>query len=402
MTTNQFSLGGTWAQSVGGREIDFVTVPGAFPPIGECTLTHTFDQPWPTDSRHRIFLVTEGVLAKAAFVLNGQPIGEAGPWATYRYELPAGLLKPTGNTLQAHLRDMGEAFGPMPGRRFECGLPRAIYLQRRPATYLASMTFQTELNDEHDMARCSVSVEMDGETPRIAHVILAEKDSGRVVAQGEAQPGQPARFDVEWPRLWSPAAPNMYTLSATLPNSDTLCEQVGIRKLEVRGQDFYLNGERLTLKGVCRHEFTTLNGYAVPEEQARIELARIKHAGFNYIRLVHSPHAPCVPRIAAELGLLVSEEPGTCWHDLSQPAIAAPAVECLLRTVQRDRNVPSIFAFLIYNECNPNVAYAMQQAQACRSISPGCLLGMADCSGQNDAIKAMLHAAELSFYGINC
>ena len=399
---NQFSLGGTWAQSVRGRQIDYVTIPGAFPPIGECTLARTFDLPWPSDAKHRLFLVTEGVLAKATFVLNGQPIGEAGPWATYRYELPAGLLKPAGNMLEAHLRDLGEAFGPMPGRRFACGLPREIYLERRPLVYLAGMTFQAELNEERDTAHCSVSVEIDGQIQRAAHVILAEKETGRVVAQGEAHADQPAEFDVTWPRLWSPEAPNLYTLSATLPNSDTLTEQVGIRKLEVRERDFYLNGQRLVLKGVCRHEFTTLSGYAVPEAEVRTELARIKHAGFNYIRLVHSPHAACVPRIAAELGLLVSEEPGTCWQDLSQPAIAAPAVECLMRTVQRDRNVPSIFAFLIYNECNPNVDYAVQQAQACRSISPGCLLGMADCSGQNDAIKAMVQAADLSFYGINC
>jgi hypothetical protein len=402
MTMQQFNLGGTWVQSIGGREIDYVNIPGAFPPIGACTLARTFDLPWEASAKQRIFLVTEGVLARAAFVLNGQPIGEAGPWATYRFELPAGLLKPEGNLLQAHLRDLGEAFGPMPGRRFECGLPRAIYLERRPTVYLASMTFHAELSEERDVAHCSVSVEVDGQPQRAAHVIMAEQETGRVVAQADARPGQPAEFDVEWPRLWSPTAPNLYTLCATLPNSDSLNEQVGIRTLEARGHDFYLNGQRLVLKGVCRHEFSTLSGYAMPEAEVRNELARIKHAGFNYIRLVHSPHAPCVPRIAAELGLLVSEEPGTCWQDLSKPEIAAPAVECLMRTVQRDRNVPSVFAFLIYNECNPNVDYAVQQAQACRTISPGCLLGMADCSGQNDAIKAMVHAADLSFYGINC
>jgi hypothetical protein len=399
---NQFNLGGTWAQFIGERQIDYVTIPGAFPPIGECTLTRTFDLPWEPDDKGRVFLVTEGVLARATFVLNGQPIGDAGPWATYRYELSPGLLKATGNVLQAHLRDLAEAFGPMPGRRFECGLPRAIYLERRPAAYLAGMTFHAELNEERDVAHCSVSVEIDGQTQRAVHVILAERENGRVVAQAKARPDQPAEFDLEWPRLWSPETPNLYTLSATLPNSDTLSEQVGIRQLEVRGRDFYLNGKRLVLKGVCRHEFTTLSGYAVPEAEVRCELARIKHAGFNYIRLVHSPHAPCVPRIAAELGLLVSEEPGTCWQDLSRPDIAAPAVECLMRTVQRDHNVPSIFAFLIYNECDPNADYAVQQARACRAMSPGCLLGMADCSGQNDAIKAMVRAADLSFYGINC
>ncbi len=133
----------------------------------------------------------------------------------------------------------------------------------------------------------------------------------------------------------------------------------------------------------------------------RRELGMIKHAGFNYIRLVHSPQAGCVSRIAAELGLLVSEEPGTCFHDLGNPAIAAPAVECLRRTVRRDRNVPSILAWLIYNECNPNVDYAVATAAVCRELDPGCRLGMADCSGRTDDIKAMVAAADMTFYGIN-
>jgi hypothetical protein len=292
----------------------------------------------------------------------------------------------------------------MPGRRFECGLPRDIYLEQRPAAYLAGMLFQADLNEDFSRAHCTVNVEVDGVTAASAHVTLIENGTGHIVGEGTATPDAPATFDIEWPRLWSPGTPLTYTLTASLlgEGPDTLSEIVGIRKLEVRGRDFYLNGQRLLLKGVCRHEFTSASGYAVPADEVRRELAMIKHAGFNYIRLVHSPHAPIVPRIAAELGLLVSEEPGTCWHNLSQPTVAAPAVECLMRTVRRDRNVPSIFAFLIYNECNPNADYAARIAKACRELSPGCLLGMADCSGMNDEIKAMVRAADLSFYGINC
>ena len=351
----------------------------------------------------RVFLITEGVLARADFVLNGQALGVAGPWATYRFELPPGLLKARGNVLQAHLRDLGEDFGPMPGRRFECGLPRPIYLERRPATYLAGMQFTATLDDSFTTARCSVAVEIDGEA-RPARVTLVEKETGRLVGQGEAAPGAPAILEIDWPHLWSPESPALYTLTATLPGDppDVLVEDVGIRQFAVRGRDFYINGRRLLLKGVCRHEFNTASGYSVPAEEVRRELARIKHAGFNYMRLVHSPHAGHVSRIAAELGILVSEEPGTCWQDLSNPAIAAPAVDCLMRTVRRDRNVPSVFAFLIYNECNPNADYAANMARACRALSPGCLLGMADCSGRDDDIKAMVRAADLSFYGINC
>ncbi|MCJ7737065.1 MAG: hypothetical protein MUQ10_07090, partial [Anaerolineae bacterium] len=166
-------------------------------------------------------------------------------------------------------------------------------------------------------------------------------------------------------------------------------------------RDMFLNGQRLVLKGVNRHEFTAASGYSPVEEDVRHELAMIRHAGFNYVRLVHSPQAACVCRIAAELGLLVSEEPGACFHDLSDERIVTPALECLARMVRRDRNVPSVLAWLIYNECNPDTAYAVRAAEIIRALDPGRLIAMADCSGRNDDIKAMVQAADLSFYGIN-
>lgn len=398
----RIDLAGQWKRSVGGRDIDFVTVPGSYAPLGQCALECEFDCPWEPSSQHRLFLVTEGVLASAAFFLNGEDIGVAGPWATYRFELPTGLLK-RHNVIQARIRDIVEDFGPTPGRRFDAGLVRRIWIERRPAAFLESMAFRAELADDLASASCTVAVEINGGTAQPAEVVLAERETGRVVAEAVATAESPAQFALAWPRLWSPETPNLYTLTATLRGEepDALAETVGFRRIEVRGQDFYLNNQRLVLKGVCRHEFTDASGYSPAEEEVRRELAMIKHAGFNYIRLVHSPHAPRVCRIAAELGLLVSEEPGTCFHDLGNEAISAPALESLRRTVKRDRNVPSIFAWLIYNECNPSVAYAVRAAKVCRELDPGCRLGMADCSGQHDNVKAMAAAADMTFYGIN-
>ncbi len=95
----------------------------------------------------------------------------------------------------------------------------------------------------------------------------------------------------------------------------------------------------------------------------------IKHAGFNFVRLVHAPHSRHVPQLAAEIGLLVSEEPGPCWHDLSDEALAGSALEALRRTVLRDRNCPSVFAWSLFNECVPDIPYAVRAAQVAGLIS---------------------------------
>lgn len=394
-------LAGAWTRRIGDAIIDLVEVPGSYPPVGECVLERIFDCPWSPTAGERLFLVCEGVLAQAEFTLNGRALGTAGAWATYRFELPAGVLQAQGNVLRARVVDLPAEFGPMPGRRFDGGIPRPIWIERRPAAYLADVRFTAVLSADRASADATVSVEVDGATATPVEVVLIDPTSGREVARGRASPTAPFTFTVDAPRTWSPERPHLYTLMASLPGDAAYVEQVGFRRLEASGQDLWLNGERLLLKGVCRHEFTHASGYAPTVPEIRRELERIKHAGFTYVRLVHSPHASVVCRLAAQIGLLVSEEPGTCWHDLADERIAAPAVECLRRTILRDRNVPSIVAWFIYNECNPVTAYAVRIAKMCRELDPGCLVAMADCSGDDARIREMAAAANLSFYGIN-
>ena len=355
----------------------------------------------------RLFLVTEGVLSSAEFTVNGQMLGKAGPWCTYRFELPGGPLR-RNNTIRARVRDITEPFGPVPGRRFDGGLARPLWIERRPSTFLADMHIVYELSEDLLSASCTMSMEIDGTEPTETQVMLEEAESGRVVARAAVPSGRKAEFSVARPLLWSPDEPNRYRLVAEMKGSrmtgsrrEKLTEEIGFRRITADRHDFYLNGNRLLLKGVCRHEFTQRSGYSPSYDEVYGEISAIKKAGFNYIRLVHLPHSRHVCRIAARLGLLVSEESGTCFHDLTDPAIVEPALQSMRRTVKRDRNVPSVFAWLIYNECNPNIYYARRAAALCRKLNPGCMVSMADCSRRDDEIKAMVQAAHLSYYGIN-
>jgi hypothetical protein len=403
LTRSRLDLSGQWRRSIDDVDIGPVTVPGGYAPVGECVLTHEFQIRSQEMKRPgRWFLCTEGVLASAEFTLNSHGLGRAGPFTPYDFEIPSGVLGES-NRICARVRDLVELFGPTPGRRFDAGLVRDIYLQRRPAAFIESVAFRPALSDDLSVARCTVTAAVNGPEPGLVEAILAERETGRVVAAGQAEAGDAIAFEVERPELWSCEAPHLYTLTVRLAGKegDYVEEMVGFRRLEIRGRDFFLNGRRLVLKGVCRHEFTHASGYSPPVAEVRRELAHIKQAGFNYIRLVHSPQSAYVPRIASELGILVSEEPGACWHDLGNPAIAAAAHEALRRTVLRDRNCPSVLAYLIYNECLPNTTYAKQAAAICRELDPDCFLSFADDSREHDNVKAMAGAAGLAYYGIN-
>ncbi len=403
MSGQRIDLAGDWKRSVSGQAIDFVSVPGSFPPMGQCSLEREFDCPWPHAEGDRYFLCTDGVLASASFFLNGQPIGKASAWTPYRLEIPAGGLRHGRNVVRADIRDAGEIFGLALGRRFDGGLIRDVWIERRGRCFIDALAFRAELDASCRRALCRVEAELDGPAEGSLHAVLADRETGEQVAAASGPVGLALSFALDRPRLWSPENPALYVLTVRLqgPCEDEASEVVGIRRIEIRGRDFFLNDRRLVLKGVCRHEFTEAHGYSPPEEVVRRDLALIKHAGFNYVRLMHSPQSPPVARMAAELGLLVSEEPGVMFADLHDPRITGPTLESLRRLVRRDRNVPSVLAWLLYNECPPNREYAVAAANVIRGLDPDALISFADCSGNADEVRAMVQAAGLSFYGIN-
>jgi len=82
-SVTRLDLGGRWSRLLDGTQIDYVTVPGSYAPVGSCTLERVFDCGWSAGQRVR--LVLEGVLASATITLNGQLLGRAGAWAIYDF-----------------------------------------------------------------------------------------------------------------------------------------------------------------------------------------------------------------------------------------------------------------------------------------------------------------------------
>ena len=115
------------------------------------------------------------------------------------------------------------------------------------------------------------------------------------------------------PELWSVDTPNLYRLRVELNERDAVVDTVeqtfGIRRIEFRERGgFYLNGERLLLRGTHLHEDAAGYGGAVPDEVKVRDLTMIKAMGANFVRLAHYPHDPVVYATADRLGLLVWDE----------------------------------------------------------------------------------------------
>lgn len=163
-----------------------------------------------------------------------------------------------------------------------------------------------------------------------------------------------AAFTVDRPRCWSPDSPQRYTCSIELLcDGDTLrtSERFGFRRFRFEEHGpFYLNGERLLLRGTHRHEDHAGVGAAMTEEMIRRDMEQIKAMGANFIRLGHYQQSEIVLDLCDELGLLVWEEIPWCRGGLGGERYRAQARRMLTNMIEQHRNHPSIILWGLGNE----------------------------------------------------
>lgn len=161
-------------------------------------------------------------------------------------------------------------------------------------------------------------------------------------------------------RTWNAEQPELYGLTVRLHRADgtvadTSYHRVGFRDVEIVGRDLLVNGERVFVRGVNRHDFHPLTGRTVSYDDMRADLVVLKRFGFNAIRTAHYPNDPALYDLADELGLYVVDEADIESHDhaheiADDPRYLNAFVDRVSRMVLRDRNHPSIIIWSLGNE----------------------------------------------------
>lgn len=161
-------------------------------------------------------------------------------------------------------------------------------------------------------------------------------------------------------RTWTAETPELYGLTVRLHRADgtvadTSRHPVGFRDVAVVGRDLLVNGERVFIRGVNRHDFHPLTGRTVSSEDMRADLALLKRFGFNAIRTAHYPNDPTLYDLADELGFYVVDEADIESHDhaheiADDPRYLNAFVDRVARMVLRDKNHPSVIIWSLGNE----------------------------------------------------
>jgi beta-galactosidase len=176
--------------------------------------------------------------------------------------------------------------------------------------------------------------------------------------------------------LWSPAAPKLYTLRTTMSHASPGQTHVydvttGFRQAEFQLDGFYLNGERLEIFGLNRHQHFPYLGMAACARLQRRDAEILKNdLNCNMVRCSHYPQSPDFLDACDELGLMVWEEtPG--WQYVGDAAYQAVVVQNVHDMVVRDRNRPSVIVWgTRLNETANYVSLYQQTRQEAATLDP--------------------------------
>lgn len=222
------------------------------------------------------------------------------------------------------------------------GIWQSVWLEARGRTWVSALELRGD-----SLTAFEVRGMLAGDAPAGAAVTLvAGGDSVTLVADGDgafAGALVPAS-----PRLWSPADPHLYELEVTAAD-DRLTATAGLRSIEARGEELYLNGERLYLRGVLDQGYWPESGPTAPTDAALLkDLELARDAGYNLVRKHLKFEEARFFDHADRMGMLVWAEPASTSR--YSEASAAAFEEQIGPMVERDGNHPSVVVWGLYNE----------------------------------------------------
>ncbi len=191
-------------------------------------------------------------------------------------------------------------------------------------------------------------------------------------------------------KLWSFDNPNLYQMQTVLTNPhgdvlDSSVDNFGVRTIEIRNRQFYLNGQVVRLTGIDRHEDSPWEGSAETEGTILHDFDDMKNLQVTLTRPVHYPQNPKIYDFCDRHGILLIPEIPVWQYDANQfanPAAIALAKQMMREVIEQHGNHPSIFAWSLSNESASNtpqgVAYFKTMYDFVKSLDPEHWVSYAD------------------------
>ena len=191
------------------------------------------------------------------------------------------------------------------------GIYRDVYLYTVPEVHV----YDLQIRAIPDETLSAAALEIRTNTWGKGEVkITLSKDGETVIEDKKALDGEEIyAWKVENPVLWSAEDPQLYDLTMEVYNEsgelqEVIPQKVGFRRFEMKDGIMTLNGKRIVFKGVNRHEFSSVSGRHVSEEELRKDLKTMKQNNINAIRTCHYPDATLIYQLCDEYGIYMIDE----------------------------------------------------------------------------------------------
>ena len=191
------------------------------------------------------------------------------------------------------------------------GIYRDVYLYTVPEVHV----YDLQIRAIPDETLSAAALEIRTNTWGKGEVkITLSKDGETVIEDKKALDGEEIyAWKVENPVLWSAEDPQLYDLTMEIYNEsgelqEVIPQKIGFRRFEMKDGIMTLNGKRIVFKGVNRHEFSSVSGRHVSEEELRKDLKIMKQNNINAIRTCHYPDASLIYQLCDEYGIYMIDE----------------------------------------------------------------------------------------------
>ena len=341
-----------------------------------------------------------GGVKSAMYVwVNGQKVGYS-----------QNSMSPAEFDITAYLREgknrlAVEVYRWSDGSYLECqdmwrlsGIFRSVQMWVRPLVHIADYRVKAAPSEDYRKATVKADIMICNTGKKAAKGVNVTlnidgksiKGNVKEIAAGDTVSVE-LNYRMESPRLWSAAQPHLYPFSVELADKrGTTTEHfdyhLGVKRAEVVGEVFKVNGQNVKLKGVNRHDHHPRTGRYVDDATYEKDIALMKRANINFLRTSHYPDRPYLYELCDRYGMYVMDEAnqeshgyGYANHDMGEdPAWKDAHVDRAVSLVERDKNHPCVILWSLGNEggVGPNIQ-AMYDAVV--SIDPD-FLPFYDCN----------------------
>ena len=260
----------------------------------------------------RLFISFQGAESGIALWLNGQFVGYSeDSFTPSEFELTE-YVKEGENKLAAQVFKWTASSWCEDQDFFRfSGIYRDVYLYTVPEVHVYDLQIRAIPDETLSAAALEIRTNTWGKG---TVKITLSKDGETVIEDKKALDGEEIySWKVADPVLWSAEEPQLYDLTLEVYNEagelqEVIPQRVGFRRFEMKDGIMTLNGKRIVFKGVNRHEFSSVSGRHVSEEELRKDLKTMKQNNINAIRTCHYPDASLIYQLCDEYGIYMIDE----------------------------------------------------------------------------------------------